>query len=173
MSLFKRSWEVCLSYKIALYFQYKKMWGGQKNLSVYTFLFDNLRVLTPSHPSPRAPLSPPITMIWSSTSFHQAHIVIIQFNFNFFQSLSSFPNLNPNSDMASCDLIKMSPIFFSYSRKIQRGRGGYGFPDSSKGRGRIGNFALQNGFTDQREPDDEWFWPIKPFSKLKITFCEY
>ena len=23
------------------------------------------------------------------------------------------------------------------------------------------------------EPEEEWFWPIKPFSKLKTTFCKY
>ena len=28
-------------------------------------------------------------------------------------------------------------------------------------------------FTGQWEPDAEWFWPIKPFSKLKIVFCVY
>ena len=23
------------------------------------------------------------------------------------------------------------------------------------------------------EPEEEWFWPFKPFSKLKTTFCKY
>ena len=35
---------------------------------------------------------------------------------NLFQLLSSFLHLNSNSDMASCNLIKMSPILFIFQR---------------------------------------------------------
>ena len=35
---------------------------------------------------------------------------------NLFQLLSSFLHLNPNSDMVSCHLIKMSPILFIFQR---------------------------------------------------------
>ena len=28
-------------------------------------------------------------------------------------------------------------------------------------------------FTRWREPEEEWFWWFKPFSKLKTAFCEY
>ena len=41
------------------------------------------------------------------------------------------------------------------------------------GGGGIGYFTRGNFFTGQREPEEEWFWQIEPFSKLKTTFCEY
>ena len=34
--------------------------------------------------------------------------------------------------------------------------------------GRGGNF-----FTGWREPEEDWFWQFKPFSKLKTAFCKY
>ena len=52
----------------------------------------------------------PITMTWRFTNFHQVHLMILENNL--FQLLSSFPDLNRNSDIASCNLIKMSPILF-------------------------------------------------------------
>ena len=27
--------------------------------------------------------------------------------------------------------------------------------------------------TGQWEPEEEWFWSMEPFSKVKIAFCEY
>ena len=35
---------------------------------------------------------------------------------NLFRSLSNFPDLDPNSDMALCNLIKMSPILFIFHK---------------------------------------------------------
>ena len=53
-------------------------------------------------------------MIWRSSNFHQMHPVIK--DNNSFQSLLGFPNLNPNSDMASFNLIKLSPILFIFHK---------------------------------------------------------
>ena len=48
------------------------------------------------------------------------------------------------------------------------------FPNSSKG---LGDWKFYWGggifFTGWREPEEEWFWEFKPFSKLKTAFCEY
>ena len=30
-----------------------------------------------------------------------------------------------------------------------------------------------NFFTGWREPEEDWFWQFKPFSKLKTAFCKY
>ena len=32
---------------------------------------------------------------------------------------------------------------------------------------------LGNFFIEWWEPEEEWFWPFKPFLKLKTTFCKY
>ena len=44
-------------------------------------------------------------------------------------------------------------------------------------RGGIRNFARGRGggdfFTKWWGPEEDWFWPFKPFSNLKTAFCEY
>ena len=39
--------------------------------------------------------------------------------------------------------------------------------------GRIRHFARGNFFIGRWEPEEVWFWPFQPFSKLKTTFCKY
>ena len=39
--------------------------------------------------------------------------------------------------------------------------------------GGIKNFAGINFFIRWWEPEEEWFWPLRPFSKLKATSCKY
>ena len=36
----------------------------------------------------------------------------------------------------------------------------------------MGNFA-RGLFIGCWKSEEEWFWPFKPFSNLKTTFCEY
>ena len=40
----------------------------------------------------------------------------------------------------------------------------------SKGNGKFSLWDFSIGWL---EYDNEWFWPLKPFSKLKTTFCKY
>ena len=58
-----------------------------------------------------------------------------------------------------------------------------GFPNSGKewGKGKFPPIGVGGNqkfcwrgdiFTGWWEPKEEWFWPIKPFSKLKIAFCD-
>ena len=49
-------------------------------------------------------------------------------------------------------------------------RSGGGIPPSGGGNQK---FCWGIFFTGQWEPEEELFWPIIPFSKLKIAFCEY
>ena len=47
-----------------------------------------------------------------------------------------------------------------------------GFPNSVKGWG--GGEILPGGyFLGQWEPEEEWFWPFKLFSKAQKIFCKY
>ena len=39
--------------------------------------------------------------------------------------------------------------------------------------GGLENFTGVNFFIGCWEPEEEWFWLFKPFSKLKMTFCKY
>ena len=56
---------------------------------------------------------PPVAWTYN---FHQIHHVIK--DDGSFQPLFDFPDLNPNSDMASCDLINMSPIYLFFDKGL-------------------------------------------------------
>ena len=77
--------------------------GAQSTL----FCVDNLWALTLSLWSK----SPPIAWAYN---FYQIHPVTK--NDNSFQSRFCFPDLNPISHMASCNGIKMSPMYFYFTR---------------------------------------------------------
>ena len=55
----------------------------------------------------------------------------------------------------------------------------HSFPNNIKGWGNFvpvetnGKFCLGIFFIGWWEPEEEWFWPFKPFLKLKTTFCKY
>ena len=50
-----------------------------------------------------------------------------------------------------------------------------GFANGGKGWGGVGiqNFAGGILLIGWQEPEEEWFWQFKPFSKLKTALCEY
>ena len=49
------------------------------------------------------------------------------------------------------------------------------FPQWGEGKGNMKILCGVWGgfFTGWWEPEEEWFWPFEPFSKLKTAFCEY
>ena len=48
-----------------------------------------------------------------------------------------------------------------------------GFPNSIKGWRELEILLGRIFFIGWWEPEEKWFWPFKPFPKLKTTFCKY
>ena len=52
-------------------------------------------------------------------------------------------------------------------------KSGWKLPPPPPPFGGLENFTGVNFFIGCWEPEEEWFWLFKPFSKLKMTFCKY
>ena len=110
MIYLKRTWQLILR-KLKIYSQFqiaKISVGKQSTLSVQTFLFDILCTFTPLLWSERPPIS-------CTCNFYQMHSLIKD---NSFQSLLGFRDLIPNSDVVSCYMIKMFPVFFFFHKDL-------------------------------------------------------